>query len=159
MTNTNYAAKIPSTVQLLKGRNKTSHLAYCYISSFKLFHLFQTRVHSYQRLWCSKKKSFETLHFQFNFPHPALAKVNSPPREGLTCQFPHSPGTENSQMPEVLPGGVLKFRFDRRIISQRAEGSMIRYTIFILKLFQRSHKAFKNDFGYVLTIVIDCIPG
>ena len=54
---------------------------------------------------------------------------------------------------------LLKFRFDRPIISQRVEGSMIRYTIFILKLFQRSHKAFKNDFGYVLTIVIDCISG
>ena len=38
------------------------------------------------------------------------------PREGLTCQIPHSPGTEHSQMPGVCPGGgMLKFRFDRRI--------------------------------------------
>ena len=28
-----------------------------------------------------------------------------------------------------------------------------------LKFFQRSQKLLKNDFGYVLTIVIDCIPG
>ena len=94
------------------------------------------------------------------FPTPPGQRSNLPPREGLTCQIPHSPVTENSQMPEVSrAAGLLKFRFDRRIISQRAEGSMIRYTIFILKLFQRSHKAFKNDFGYVLTIVIHCIPG
>ena len=32
---------------------------------------------------------------------------------------------------------------------------MIRYVIFNLKLFQKSHKAFKNDIDYVLTIVID----
>jgi len=25
-----------------------------------------------------KKKSFETFHFQFNFPHPAEAKVKFP---------------------------------------------------------------------------------
>ena len=132
MTNTNYAAKISSTVQLLKGRSKTSHLANCYISSFKLFILFQTRVHSYQRLWCSKKKSFETLHFQFNFRHPARAKVK--------FTTPGRPYLSNAP----LPGGwgLLKFRFDRCIISQRAEGSMLRYTIFILKRFQRSHKAF-----------------
>ena len=31
-------------------------------------------------------------------------------------QIPHSPGTEDSQMPVVFPGGgMLKFRFDRRI--------------------------------------------
>ena len=42
MTKTNYAAKIPLTVQLL--RKKKIHLANCHISSVQLFHLVQTRV-------------------------------------------------------------------------------------------------------------------
>ena len=45
MTKTNYAAKIPLTVHLLKAK-KTQSLANCYISSLKLFHLVQTRVYS-----------------------------------------------------------------------------------------------------------------
>ena len=44
MTKTNNAAKIPLTVQLLKGK-KNSHSANCQISSFKVFHLGQTRVY------------------------------------------------------------------------------------------------------------------
>ena len=38
MTKKNYSAKLPLTVQLLKRKKKT-HLANCYMSSFKLFHL------------------------------------------------------------------------------------------------------------------------
>ena len=52
---------------------------------------------------------FSTPPRQGQIPHP---------REGLIRQIPHSPGTENSQMPGVCPGGgggMLKFRFDRRI--------------------------------------------
>ena len=44
---------------------------------------------------------------------------NPHPREGLTNQIPHYPGTENTQMSGVCSGEgtVLKFPFDRRIIS------------------------------------------
>ena len=65
-----------------------------------------------------KKKNW---HFRFNFPHHTQAKVKSPPREGPANQIPHSPGTENGQMPGVCPGEVemLKFRFDRRIKSSK----------------------------------------
>ena len=45
-----------------------------------------------------------TLLVQFSPPHPGKG------------QIPHSPGTRSSQMPAVCPGGgMLKFRFDRRI--------------------------------------------
>ena len=55
-----------------------------------------------------------------NFPYHTQAKVTSHPREGLKNQIPHSPGTKNSQMPGVCPGvGMLKFRFDRFVISSR----------------------------------------
>ena len=52
------------------------------------------------------------LPVQFSPPH--LDKGQIPhPLEGLSRQNPHSSGTENSQMPEVCPGGrKLKFRFD-----------------------------------------------
>ena len=39
---------------------------------------------------------FSTPPRQGQIPHP---------REGLIRQIPHSPGTENSQMPWVCPGG------------------------------------------------------
>ena len=39
---------------------------------------------------------FSTPPRQGQIPHP---------REGLIRQIPHSPGTENSQMPGVCPGG------------------------------------------------------
>ena len=48
-------------------------------------------------------------------PTPPRQRQIPHPREGLTRQIPHSPGTENSQMLGVYPGGMLKFRFDRRI--------------------------------------------
>jgi len=55
-----------------------------------------------------------------NFPYHTQAKVTSHPREGLKNQIPHSPGTENSQMLGFCPGvGMLKFRFDRFVISSR----------------------------------------
>ena len=39
---------------------------------------------------------------------------NSPPFK-RNVQIPPSPGTMHSQMPGVCPGGMLKFRIDRRI--------------------------------------------
>ena len=39
---------------------------------------------------------------------------NSPPFQ-RNVQIPPSPGTMHSQMPGVCPGGMLKFRIDRRI--------------------------------------------
>ena len=39
---------------------------------------------------------------------------NSPPFQ-RNVQIPPSPGTVHSQMPGVCPGGMLKFRIDRRI--------------------------------------------
>ena len=51
---------------------------------------------------------------------PTRQRSNFPPRGGLTSQIPHSPGTESGRMAEVTGGGgMLKFRFDRRIISKR----------------------------------------
>ena len=47
-----------------------------------------------------------SLTIPVHFPHPL---------KGLTCQIPYSLGTENSQMPGVCSGGMLKFRIDRRI--------------------------------------------
>ena len=44
-----------------------------------------------------------TLPVQFSPPYPG--KVKFVGREGLIRQTPHSPGTENSQMPGVCPGG------------------------------------------------------
>ena len=41
---------------------------------------------------------------------------NSPPFK-RSVQIPPSPGTMHSQMPGVCPGGMLKFRIDRRIMS------------------------------------------
>ena len=42
---------------------------------------------------------------------------NSPPFQ-RNVQIPPSPGTMHSQMPGVCPGGMLKFRIDRRITPQ-----------------------------------------
>ena len=90
---------------------KNSPLAHCYSSSFKLFHLVQTYVYSFERLRRRKKNSFETLHFRFNFPHPTQTKVKSPPREGHTVKFPNP----RPQIVVKWPRGEVKFRFDRRI--------------------------------------------
>ena len=54
------------------------------------------------------------------FPTTPRQKLNPQPLEGPTNQIPHSPGTEHSQMPGLCPGGggggMLRFRFDRRIM-------------------------------------------
>ena len=72
----------------------------CHISSFNLFHLVQTRVYSCKRLQLRKKIILETWHFRLNFPHHTQAKVKSPPPgKALQIKLPHSPGTENGQMP------------------------------------------------------------
>ena len=63
-----------------------------------------------------------------------------------------TPKHGESCLTRVLNTYMLKFRFDRRIISQRPEGSVISYINFILRLSQESPKAFKNDVGHVLTI-------
>ena len=44
---------------------------------------------------------------------------NSPPFK-RNVQIPPSPGTMHSQMPGVCPGGMLKFRIDRRIMLSAA---------------------------------------
>ena len=51
------------------------------------------------------------------FPTKPRQRSNHHPWAGLTNQIPHSPSTENSQMPGVCPrvGRMLKFRFDRLI--------------------------------------------
>ena len=53
-----------------------------------------------------KKKSFETLHFRFNFLHPAKTKPKFP-----------TPGAQKViECPRFARGrGMLKFRFDQRI--------------------------------------------
>ena len=47
----------------------------------------------------------KSLHFRFNFPHHTNQRSNPHPRKGLPNQIPHSPGTENGQIPGVCPGG------------------------------------------------------
>ena len=90
MTKTNYAAKIPSQTcfedlfcRLIAHK--------CYISSFNFFHLVQTRVLWLLATWRPKKKIL-TLPVQFSPPHAGNG------------QIPHSPGTEDSQMPGLCPG-------------------------------------------------------
>ena len=86
----------------------------CYISSFNLFHLVQTRVIVVSDLKTDTFSSF--------FPTTPRQKSNPHPREGLTNQIPHSPGTENRvKRPSFAREGegVLKFRFDRRITCAR----------------------------------------
>ena len=79
----------------------------CYISSFNLFHLVQTRVRDFG----PEKKKIWNLTLGFNFPHHPQAKVKSPLREGLTSQIP------NPRVHKTVkcPGFTLKFRFDPRI--------------------------------------------
>ena len=54
MNKTNYAAKIPFTVQLLKGK-KYGCLANCYIPSSKFFHPVQILVYSCNDFGAKKK--------------------------------------------------------------------------------------------------------
>ena len=56
----------------------------CYISSFKLFQLAQTRVLWLLATWASEKKSFENWLFRFNFRHPTQAKVKFPTPQAQT---------------------------------------------------------------------------
>ena len=144
ITKTNYAAKIPSTVQLLKRRNKTIHLANCYLSSISSKRVF-IAVSDFGARKRNYLKPYTSI-VQFSPPRPGKGQIHHPGK-ALPDKFPTPRAQKIVKSPRFfwLDGkrGLLKFRFDRRIISQRAEGSMIRYTIFILKRFQRSHKAFK----------------
>ena len=45
------------------------------------------------------------------FPTPPLQSSNSAPTEGLICQIPHSPDTENAWGLPGEEGGMLKFLF------------------------------------------------
>ena len=91
MTKMNYAAKNPLTVQLLKGK-KISHLANCYISSFKPSHLVQTRVCSGYRLRRLKKKYLKR--------HTSGSILPTPPHpdKGQTLQ-PGKALSSNSPLP------------------------------------------------------------
>ena len=105
MTKTNYAAKIPLTVQLL--RKKKIHLANYHISSVQLFHLVQTRVFTgvsdFGRP--QKKAHLKPDNSGSIFYTRPRQMSNSPPQEGLARQLSHSPDTENSQIPLDYRGG------------------------------------------------------
>ena len=73
------------------------------ISFFKLSNLVQTLVISNFGA-PPPKKSLETWQFGFNFNHPTQAKVKFSTPGRFSCQIPHSPGTENSEMPWVCSG-------------------------------------------------------
>ena len=82
----------------------------CYISSFKLLHLVQTCV-----LWPLATSASE-IKIIWNLTLP----VQFWPLPAWSGEIPHSPGTEDRQMPGVCPGGggggeMLKFWYDRRI--------------------------------------------
>ena len=87
---TNYTAKIPLTVQLLKGK-KFAHYSF---PSFRLFHLVQTRL---QLLPTSSPKNWKviwnlTLSVQFSPPH--LHKGQLPdPGKALPVKFA-TPGAQ-----------------------------------------------------------------
>ena len=49
---------------------------------------------------------------------------NSPPFQ-CNVQIPPSPGTMHSQMPGVCPGGMLKFRIDRRIMKLKLNSQSV----------------------------------
>ena len=106
MTKTNYAAKIPLTVQLLK--KKKIHLAYCHISSLQLFHLVQTRVFTGVSDFGARKKKKHiwnlTIPAQFSTLDLGKGQIRLP-QEGLARQLSHSPDTENSQIPLDYRGG------------------------------------------------------
>ena len=105
MTKTNYAAKIPLTVQLL--RKEKIHLANCHISSVQLFHLVQTRVFTGVSDFGARKKKAHLKPDNSGsiFYTRPRQRSNSPPQEGLTRQLSHSPDTENSQIPLDCRGG------------------------------------------------------
>ena len=69
MKNTNYAAKIPFTVQLLKGK-KYSCLANCYIPSFKFLHPVQILVYSCNDFGAKQKKLIWNLTLRVQFCRP-----------------------------------------------------------------------------------------
>ena len=51
-------------------------------------------------------------------PHPGKVQIPHP-QEGLLCQIPYSPGTDDSQIPVGCPGGMSKLRIYRRIIRRQ----------------------------------------
>ena len=70
----------------------------------------------------SKNNNLKPENSGLIFPTTPRQRSNPHPQEGLTNQIPHSPGTENSQMPGVcLGGGELNFRFDRHIMGNNVE--------------------------------------
>ena len=83
----------------------------CYISFFKLFRLIQTRVLQLLATSAPEKIIWDlTLPVQFSPPHAGKG------------QIPHSPGTEDSQMPGLARGGgMLKYRFRRPIMRFRQQ--------------------------------------
>ena len=92
MTKTNYAAKIPLRVQLLKGKKTVTQLIDISLplnSSISSKHVF-IAVSDF-----GEKK---------NHLKPYTSVQFSPPRQDKD-RILHSPGTESSQMPEVCPVG------------------------------------------------------
>ena len=84
MTKTNYAAKIPLTVQLPK--KKKIHFANCHISSFQLFHLVQTAATSAPE----KKKAHlkPDNSGSIFYTRPRQRSNSPPPRRSCPSTFP-----------------------------------------------------------------------
>ena len=77
MNKTNYAAKIPLTVQLLKGKKNVTQLIAIPLplnSSISSKYVFI----AVSDFGAKEEKSFETLHFRFDFLHPAKTRVKFP---------------------------------------------------------------------------------
>ena len=67
----------------------------------------------------ARKRKNLTLPVQFSPPHPGKGQISSPGK-ALQIKFP-LPEHRKWSNARDLPGGMLKFRFDRRIIHGRAE--------------------------------------
>ena len=119
MISTLYFSYILSKV-LHKFRRHFSSKPIAHKCSISSFQFIPPRPNSCLQLLVTSAPEKKNYLKPVNFPYHTQAKVTSHPREGLKNQIPHSPGTKNSQMPGVCPGvGMLKFRFDRFVISSR----------------------------------------
>ena len=105
----------------------------------------------------ARKKAILTLPVQFSPPHAGKG------------QIPHSPGTEDSQMPGLCPGwgGMLKFRFDRRINSamnqqlhvshtkERKKGARVNRDRFCFSLVEKIRRIFQQSLKTYRTLLAD----
>ena len=116
MTKTNYAVKIPLTVQLMKRKKKAvTQLVAIFLPLNSSISSKQVSI-AVSDFGAETKKSLKSYASGSIFPIPPRQRSNSPSWKGLTSQISPTPETECSQMSKVYPGqGMLRVRVDRRI--------------------------------------------